>query len=106
MARTVLRFGTQLIFLKLFKSDCLLFSSGAYYIDMKVGNLVRCKFQPTSSGYDTKTGCMKPMLHQIKEEIGIVVREKDHLSVVVYFPKFKYEHACSRKRLEIINGSR
>jgi hypothetical protein len=92
--------------LKLFKSDCLLFSSGAYYIDMKVGNLVRCKFQPKSSGYDTKTGCMKPMLYQIKEEIGLVVREKDHLSVVVYFPKFKYEHPCSRKSLELINESR
>ena len=35
---------------------------------IKIGSLVRCKFQPTSSGYNTKTGCMKPMLYHIKEE--------------------------------------
>jgi hypothetical protein len=83
--------------------ECLLSDFGAYSIDMKVGNLVRCKFQPTTSGYDTKTGCMKPMLHQIKEEIGVVIRERDHLSVVVYFPQFNYEHPCSRKALEVMD---
>ena len=73
---------------------------------IKIGSLVRCKFQPTSSGYNTKTGCMKPMLYHIKEELGFVVGERDELSVIVYFPKFSYEHTISRKSLEIINESR
>tara|TARA_R110000765_G_scaffold247319_1_gene349268 strand:+ start:577 stop:834 length:258 start_codon:yes stop_codon:yes gene_type:complete len=73
---------------------------------VKVGNLVRCKFQPMSSGYNTKTGCMKPMLYHIKEEVGLVIGERDELSVIVYFPKFAYEHTISRKSLELINGSR
>jgi len=45
---------------------------------------------------------MKPMLHHIKEELGFVVGERDELSVIVYFPKFSYEHTISRKSLEII----
>jgi hypothetical protein len=49
---------------------------------------------------------MKPMLHHIKEEIGLVVGERDELSVIVYFPKFKYEHPCARKSLELIDGNR
>jgi|TARA_E500000305_G_scaffold28854_1_gene21971 hypothetical protein len=73
---------------------------------MKIGDLVRCNYQPKSSGYNTKTGCMKPMLHHIKGELGIIIRYKDELSAVVYFPQFEYEHPLSRRALESVNESR
>lgn len=73
---------------------------------MKVGELVRCKFQPGSSGYNTKTGCMKPMRHHIKGELGIVVGNRDELSDTVYFPKFSYTHTISRGSLELISENR
>ena len=73
---------------------------------MKVGELVRCKFQPGSSGYDTKTGCMKPMLHHIKDELGLIIGKRDELSGVVYFPKFEYTHTISWRALEVISASR
>jgi len=73
---------------------------------VKIGDLVRCNYQPGSSGYNTATGCMKPMLHRIKDELGIIVRYRDELSAVVYFPQFGYEHPLSRKTLELISESR
>tara|TARA_R110002110_G_scaffold159572_5_gene357449 strand:- start:289 stop:522 length:234 start_codon:yes stop_codon:yes gene_type:complete len=72
---------------------------------LKIGDLVRCKFQPSSSGYNTKTGSMKPMLHHIKGEVGIVVGHRDELAAVVYFPKFEYEHYISWRSLEAISGT-
>ena len=76
---------------------------------MQVGDLVRCHFQPSSSGYNTKTGCMKPMSHWIKNETGIVVSfTYDQLSAVVYFPQFDYKHTLSVKpsTLEVISAGR
>jgi len=49
---------------------------------------------------------MKPMLHHIKDELGIIVRYRDELSAVVYFPQFGYEHPLSRRTLELISESR
>lgn len=73
---------------------------------MQVGDIVRCKFQPTSSGYDTKTGCMKPMLHHIKEELGIFMGAKDEWAGIVFFPQFNYQHYIAFKSLELISASR
>ena len=73
---------------------------------MKLGDLVRCKFQPGSSGYNTKTGCMKPMRYHIKGEFGIIVGKRDELSGLVYFPKFAYQHVLAWGALELINGNR
>ena len=67
---------------------------------------MRCNYQPSSSGYNTKTGCMKPMLHHIKEELGIIVRIVDEIAVVVYFPQFAYEHPLAHRALELVNESR
>ena len=69
---------------------------------MKVGDLV----QPGSRGYDTKTGCMKPMRYHIKGEYGIIVGMRDELSALVYFPKFGYQHPVSWRALELIDESR
>jgi hypothetical protein len=73
---------------------------------MKLGSLVRCNFQPSSRGYDTSNGCMKPMPHHIKGEFGIITGRRDELSVIVYFPKFSYEHTLAHRALEVINESR
>jgi hypothetical protein len=73
---------------------------------MKVGDIVKCKFQPKSSGYDTKTGCMKPMLYHIKEELGIFIGVRDKHAGIVFFPQFNYQHYISFKSLEVISESR
>ena len=71
-----------------------------------IGDLVRCNYQPSASGYNTKTGCMKPMRYHIKGEVGIIVDHRDELSVVVNFPKFGYEHSLAQRALELISGNR
>ena len=73
---------------------------------MKVGNLVRCLFQPGSSGYDDKTTSMMPMLYHIKGELGIYIRHRDKSSGSVLFPQFGYEHVIAWSALEIISESR
>ena len=73
---------------------------------MQVGDLVRCNYQPGSSGYNTKTGCMKSMPHHIKGELGIIVRRYDELAVVVYFSQFDYEHSLAHRALELVSESR
>lgn len=73
---------------------------------MKQGDLVRCNYQPSSSRYNTKTGCMMPMLHYIKGQLGIIVRRHRPGSAVVYFPQFGYEHPLAYRALELVNEDR
>ena len=72
---------------------------------MKVGYIVRCKFQPSSSGYNTKTGCLKPMLYHIEEELGILIGARDKHSGIVFFPQFNYQHYIAYRSLEVVSES-
>ena len=72
---------------------------------MKVGDLVLCTWQPKSSGVDIKRNCVIEMVHVIKGEVGIVVRQFPGRNVVL-FPKFGYEHPLANSALEVISESR
>jgi len=72
---------------------------------MKVGDLVLCTFQPKASGVDVKNNCVIPMVHVIKGELGVVVRQGRGRNIVL-FPKFGYEHSLANSVLEVISESR
>ena len=66
---------------------------------MKVGDLVRCTWQPGSSRIEND--CAIPMEHTIKGELGIIVRQHKHYHRVL-FPKFGYEHDLSKNAIEVL----
>ena len=72
---------------------------------MKVGDLVKCTWQPRSSGYVKGAGCL-PMKHTIKGEMGIYVKHRDDGSGIVLFPQIGYEHTLAWSVLEVISESR
>jgi len=72
---------------------------------MKVGDLVRCTWQPGAEGVDKKTQCMIPMVHTIKGEFGIIVKQHKHYHRIL-FPQLGYEHDLSEEAIEVINESR
>ena len=72
---------------------------------MKVGDLVKCVWQPRVSRIDKKTQCCIPMEHIIKGELGIIVRQWKHYHRVM-FPQLGYEHDLSKSALETISESR
>ncbi len=71
---------------------------------MKVGDLVRCLFQPTTS--KVQGGVCVPMKHAIKNELGIIVGVSSFGTPLVLFPRFGYEHPLAHSTLEAINESR
>jgi hypothetical protein len=71
---------------------------------VKVGDLVRCTWQPQTSGYSLGAGFI-PMKHAIKDQLGIVVRQYQHYHVI-FFPQFGYEHDLSARAIEVISESR
>ena len=67
---------------------------------MKVGDLVRCTWQPGTSRIEK--GAAVQMEYYIKGELGIIVKQhKDWYRVL--FSQFGYEHDLSRNALEVIN---
>ena len=72
---------------------------------MKVGDLVKCLFQPGSSGYDDKTTSMIPMSYNIKDELGIYTKHRDEGSGTVLSPQFGYTHIIAWSALEVISES-
>ena len=70
---------------------------------MKVGDLVRCTWQPgTSKVVDDR--CF-PMEHTIKGELGIIVKQWKHYHRIL-FTQFGYEHDLSSSAFEVISESR
>lgn len=69
---------------------------------MKAGSLVKCLFQPRSSGYNEKTSTLLPMVHHVKDEYGIYLGHRDHCSGNVLFPQFGYEHVIAWSALEVM----
>jgi len=79
---------------------------------MKIGDLVLCTFQPTTSHIDPKTERAMPMKHTIKGEIGIIIDQhvpwhptepNTHGWHRVLFSHLGYEHNLSSNGIELIN---
>ena len=70
---------------------------------MKVGDLVRCLFQPRAS-WDEKTQTVGDMEYQLQNELGIIIKDHervDHLKLVL-FPQFGYTQPIALSALEMI----
>ena len=73
---------------------------------MQVGDLVRCTWQPRSSGHVKGIGCLGPP-PLIKGEYGIIVNQRlDINHHTILFPRFGYEHTLSPNAFEVISESR
>lgn len=70
---------------------------------MRIGDLVRCTFQPSVSC--VKSDCAMPMEYHIQGEIGIITNVRwGHVELFrVLFPQFGYTHTISRCGIEIIS---
>jgi len=73
---------------------------------VKVGDLVKCNWQPATSHIEND--CAMPMKFIIKGEIGIIIgrREQRYMDSsynVVLFPKFGYKHTLSDSALDLLN---
>ena len=66
---------------------------------MKIGDLVRCTWQPGSSHIEN--GAAVQMEHYIKGELGIIVRQYKHYHRVS-FPQLGYEHDLSKNAIEVL----
>ena len=67
---------------------------------MKVGDLVRCTWQPGSSRIENDAAVQ--MEHYIKGEFGIIVKQWKHYHRVL-FSQFGYEHDLSKDAIEVIS---
>ncbi len=72
---------------------------------MKVGDLVRCNFQPRTSGYNHKKDRLLPCSHTIKGELGIIIAINQNHHYVM-FPQFGYTHPLANGVLEVISENR
>ncbi len=66
---------------------------------MKVGDLVRCTWQPGSSRVENDIALQ--MNHYIKGELGIIVLQHKHY-YRVSFPQFGYQHDLSMNAIEVL----
>ena len=77
---------------------------------MKVGDLIRCVWQPRVAGVDKKTQCCLPMKHTIKGEIGLVTdvlhsKYSDGPRYEITFPQLGgYAHPLSDSAFEVLDG--
>ena len=70
---------------------------------MKVGDLIKCTWQPTArsiqSGYEE-------MKFTIKGECGVIVEDWGGNRYEILFPKFNYLHTLSFRAFEVISENR
>ena len=71
---------------------------------MKVGDLVRCIWQPKVSHIE-KDHCIMLNL-PLKGEVGIVEEERNPGTFFILFPRFGYRHPLCADALEVISESR
>ena len=71
---------------------------------MKIGDLVRCIWQPGCSHYDREKKCVVPMKYIIKGKIGIITKINDKLNwYYISFPQFYgYTHTLHPTTFEIL----
>jgi len=72
---------------------------------MKIGDLVRCTWQP-GGRYNVATNCVDKMEYHIEDEVGIIIKDLGGHLRGVYFSQFSYTHHLSTSALEILNESR
>ena len=72
---------------------------------MKLGDLVRCVWQPGAAGVDKKTQRIIPIQHTIKGEVGIIIKQHKHYHRVL-FSQFGYEHDLAKSAIEVVSESR
>ena len=74
---------------------------------MKVGDLVRCHFQPRVGEYDKKKNGFRWPVPILENKIGIIVKEVDHYRSVpkfsVLFTHIGYEHTLVQTVLESVS---
>lgn len=71
---------------------------------MKVGDLVRCIWQPKISSVENDH-CI-PMHLPLKGEIGIVEKERNPGTFFILFPRLGYRHPLCADALEVISEKR
>jgi len=71
---------------------------------MKVGDLVRCKWQPKISSVESDH-CVSMHL-PLKGEIGIVEKERNPGTFFIFFPKFGYRHPLCAEAVEVMSEGR
>ena len=72
---------------------------------MKVGDLVRCVWQPKVSKYIAGKGCIS-MKHTIKGEFGIITELRHGGGCFVTFPQLGYTHPLANSAFEVISEGR
>jgi len=75
---------------------------------MKVGDLVRCTWQPKVAGIDKKTQSCITMKHAIKGELGMIDKIESSMGVSnprcsILFPQFGYSHMLCPSAFEVIS---
>jgi len=76
---------------------------------MKVGDLVRCTWQPKVAGVDQKTQACLPMKHTIEGEVDIIesVCSEEYPRYFIVFPQLGgYSHRLAPSAFEVISESR
>ena len=72
---------------------------------MKAGDLVKCRWQPRSAGYDSEKQCVLPMVYHIENMSGFVM-EVRHGRCLVLFPHLGYSHMLAFSALEVLSENR
>ena len=70
---------------------------------MKVGDLVKCMWQPRVSHIEND--CAVPLNITIKDEVGIIVQQNECHNIVS-FPQLMHEQPLADRVLEVISESR
>ena len=78
---------------------------------MKVGDIVRCNFQPRTGEYNKeKNGFIFDSIPILKNKLGIIVKEEDNYRSTarfrVLFTHIGYEHTFVESVLERVSESR
>ena len=71
-------------------------------LSVKVGDMVRCVWQPGTSRYVEGVGCI-PMKYTIKGELGLITGVRHDRGCEITFPQFGYTHTLSNSAFEVIN---
>ena len=72
---------------------------------MKVGDLVKCTWQPRCE-WNIKKDCLRDMKVTIKGECGIIIEDVGGSRYQILFPKFNYTHPLADSAFEVINEDR
>ena len=72
---------------------------------MKIGDAVRCHFQPRCGGWDERKKAFIKMRYTLKGEMGIITHAFADMRFTVLFPHLGYEHTLAFSTLEVVSES-